>query len=372
MALSPLPSGGLADGPASLSAMISGFDHLAITVSDPEATASFYERVLGARILWLDAFRQGRLPVFSMQLGTNRINVHPATAPVEPHATAPMPGSVDLCLRWRGGIDAAVERVESAGVAVEVGPVARIASDGAAATSIYLRDPDDNLVELLALDDEPGGEPEDAVTVLTTTRAVRRRLELDRPVEPGLIRRCIEIALQAPSASDRQSWHFVVVTDPERRAALAEVYRDAFAARRAEPSPPGGNAPLSRRTGASVMHLVEHLHRVPALVVPCVDSRIETMPLAHQAAGWASILPAVWSFMLAGRAHGLGTVLTTVHLDREAEAAAILGIPRDEVTQAGLVAVGHTSGQFRPAARRPVDDVVHWDGWGGRGTTSLG
>lgn len=351
--------------------MISGFDHLAITVADPEATAAFYERVLGARILWLDAFRDGRLPVFSMQLGVNRVNVHPAAAPVEPHAAVPAPGSVDLCLRWRGSIDAAVDRIEAAGVAVEVGPVARLASDGAAATSIYLRDPDGNLVELLALDDDPG-EPEDAVTVLTTTRAVRRRLELDRPVDPDLLRRCIEIALQAPSASDRQSWHFVVVTDPDRRAALADVYREAFAARQAPSRPGGGTAPLPPRMGASVMHLVEHLHRVPALVVPCVDARIEGLPLAHQAAGWASILPAVWSFMLAARTHGLGTVLTTVHLEREAEAAAILGIPRDEVTQAGLVAVAHTSGRFRPAARRPVDQVVHWDGWGGRRPTSLG
>lgn len=344
--------------------MIEGMDHIAITVADPEATAEWYRRVLGAEILWLGAFRQGALPVFSIQLGSNRINVHPETAPVAPHARVPVPGSADLCLRWRGGIDEAAAALASAGVPVEEGPVARQASDGSPASSLYVRDPDGNLVELLAVDGE--GAPQGALEVLTTTRAVRRRLELERPVDPGVLRRCVEIALQAPTASGRQSWHFVVVTDADRRAELAEVYCAALADRQAG-QPPADDSPAATAMRSSVAHLADNLHRVPALVVPCVDGRIEALPLARQAAAWASILPAVWSFILAARAHGLGSVLTTVHLDREAQAADILGIPR-EVTQAGLVPVAHTSGRFRAARRRPVDDVLHWDGWTGGGS----
>lgn len=213
---------------------------------------------------------------------------------------------------------------------------------------------------------------DDVDELLTTTRAVRRRLDLTRPVEPGLLRECLALALQAPSGSNDQEWHFVVVTDDATRAALADVYRRAAVAynARTRGTKPrrrtldDGERATRRRVLASAGYLFEHVHEVPAFVVPCVDGRFDGAPLADQATAFGSILPAVWSFMLAARSRGLGTSWTTAHLELEAEAATVLGIPFDEVTQVALIPVGHTLGDdFRPAPRRPLDDVVHWDRW---------
>jgi nitroreductase len=218
-------------------------------------------------------------------------------------------------------------------------------------------------------DDQPARA---ADHVLTTTRAVRRRLDLERPVDPALVRECIGIALQAPTGGNDQGWHFVVVTDPASRAAVAEVFRAAALeyAQRERPR----RRRLRERTEeeratrkkvmASSAYLFEHLHEVPVLVIPCIEGRTEGVPLADQATTFASIYPAVWSFMLAARSRGLGTSLTTAHLEREVQVAEILGIPHDVVTQAGLVPVAHTVGSdFKPGSRRGVDDVVHWDRW---------
>jgi nitroreductase len=218
-------------------------------------------------------------------------------------------------------------------------------------------------------DDQPARA---ADHVLTTTRAVRRRLDLERPVDPALVRECIGIALQAPTGGNDQGWHFVVVTDPASRAAVAEVFRAAALeyAQRERPR----RRRLRERTEeeratrkkvmASSAYLFEHLHEGPVLVIPCIEGRTEGVPLADQATTFASIYPAVWSFMLAARSRGLGTSLTTAHLEREVEVAQILGIPHDVVTQAGLVPVAHTVGSdFKPGSRRGVDDVVHWDRW---------
>ncbi|HET8601169.1 MAG TPA: nitroreductase family protein [Segeticoccus sp.] len=213
---------------------------------------------------------------------------------------------------------------------------------------------------------------DDVDELLTTTRAVRRRLDLTRPVEPGLLRECLALALQAPSGSNDQEWHFVVVTDDATRAALADVYRRAAVAyntrtrgtKTRRRTLDDGERATRRRVLASAGYLYEHVHEVPAFVVPCVDGRFDGAPLADQATAFGSILPAVWSFMLAARSRGLGTSWTTAHLELEAEAATVLGIPFDEVTQVALIPVGHTLGDdFRPAPRRPVDDVVHWDRW---------
>ena len=208
--------------------------------------------------------------------------------------------------------------------------------------------------------------------VLTTTRAVRRRLDLARPVEPQLLRECLSVALQAPSGGNDQGWHFVVVTDPPTRAALADLFRRGAIAYAQRTNKPRGvrrerseeERASRRRVMASAGYLFEHLHEVPALVIPCIEGRLDDVALVDQATAFGSILPAVWSFMLAARARGLGTSWTTAHLMVEDEVGALLGIPYETVTQVALVPVAHTIGDdFRPAPRRPVDDVVHWNSW---------
>lgn len=131
---------------------VSGIDHVAITVADVIATARFYERVLGATTLLEESFVAGRAPVVLLVLGGCRLSVHPAAAPASPHAVAPTPGSADICFRWSGSIASASEALEAAGVDVELGPVDRPASDGTLGSSVYFRDLDDNLIELLTID----------------------------------------------------------------------------------------------------------------------------------------------------------------------------------------------------------------------------
>jgi nitroreductase len=209
--------------------------------------------------------------------------------------------------------------------------------------------------------------------LLTTTRAVRRRLDLTRPVEPEVVRACLEIALQAPTASNRQDWRFVVITDPDLRRGLAQLYRRSFEQYRSSGSDAGsigGDDPersaTQRRVVSSADHLAAHLHQVPVLLLPCIRRRVTNGGTSAQASLYASIVPATWSFMLAARARGLGTSWTTLHLRYEREAAELLGIPHAEVTQVALIPVAYTVGtDFQPAPRRPVEDVVHWNGWAG-------
>jgi nitroreductase len=197
--------------------------------------------------------------------------------------------------------------------------------------------------------------------VLATTRAVRRRLDLSRHVERELLEECLRLALQAPTGSNRQGWQFVVVTDPAKRAALAECYRAGWSA---YSSTPPADDPAAQRLRASSRYLAEHFHEVPVHVVPCFRGRPEGRSAPALASMYSSIVPAAWSFQLAARARGLGTCWTTLHLAREREAAEALGIPYDEYAQAGLITVGHVDDpSFSPAARRPLEDVVHWDHW---------
>jgi nitroreductase len=212
--------------------------------------------------------------------------------------------------------------------------------------------------------------------LLTTTRAVRKRLDLDRPVSLAVVRECLEIALQAPSGSNAQGWHFVVVTDAEKRRGLGELYRRAFDVYRNMPQSAHalgqqGDAARQRqmeRVVDSAEYLAANLARVPVHLVPCVQGRVDqlTPPIANlaQAGTFGSILPATWSFMLAARARGLGTAWTTLHLMFEREAAELLGIPYETVTQTALIPVAYTKGtDFKPAARKPLDDVLHVDRW---------
>ena len=198
--------------------------------------------------------------------------------------------------------------------------------------------------------------------LLSTTRAVRKRLDLTRPVEREVLEGCLALAQQAPTASYSQNWHFVVVTDAEKKAALGELWRSVagpYLERRI-----GGAGGQIGRIGDAVTHLAEHIHEVPVHVIPCVEGRTEDAPAALQASRWASIIPAAWSFMLAARSRGLGSVWTTFHLLHEREAAEILGIPYDEVMQAALIPVAYTIGtDFKPGARKPLDTMVHWNSW---------
>ncbi len=197
--------------------------------------------------------------------------------------------------------------------------------------------------------------------LLSTTRAVRKRLDLTRPVEREVLEECLRLAQQAPTASYSQNWHFVVVTEESRRAALAELWRDvAYPYLERRPATSGQLV----RIGGAVRHLAEHLHEVPVHVIPCVEGRSEDKPAVWQASIFGSILPAAWSFMLAARSRGLGSVWTTFHLGHEREAAEILGIPYEEVMQVALIPVAYTIGtDFKPGRRKPLETMVHWDGW---------
>jgi nitroreductase len=197
--------------------------------------------------------------------------------------------------------------------------------------------------------------------LLSTTRSVRRRLDLTRPVPRDVVIDCLRLAIQAPTGSNMQRWRWLVVTDPDVRAAIADLYRNPPGARdgaaaRAEPR--ADVSPQQQRVMDSARYLSEHLHEVPAHVVPCTED-------AGGAAGWApSIYPAVWSFQLALRSRGLGSVITTGHLFRKDEAAALLGVP-DGFVQACLVPVAYFTGDdFKPAVRRPVEELTYWDHWG--------
>jgi nitroreductase len=207
--------------------------------------------------------------------------------------------------------------------------------------------------------------------LLSTTRAVRRRLDLTRPVERGLIEECLALAQQAPTGGNHQRWSFVVVTDPDRRRALGEIYARAWADYRQLPSSAGRRAgadperrKLQRRIAGSAAYLAEHMGEVPVLVVACMRPRPENQSTMMLASHYGSILPAVWSFMLAARSRGLGTSWTTVHLVFEEEAAELLGVPFRDVTQVAMIPLAHTVGsEFRPAHRHDVRDVVHWERW---------
>lgn len=197
--------------------------------------------------------------------------------------------------------------------------------------------------------------------LLSTTRAVRKRLDLGRPVERDVLEECFALAQQAPTASYSQNWHFVVVTDPAKRAAIAELWRQV-----AYPylSRGGERRGQLRRIGDAVVHLAEHIDEVPVHVIPCVQGRYEGKSNPVVASMFGSIIPAAWSFMLAARSRGLGTVWTTFHLLHEREVAELLGIPYDDVTQVALIPVAYTIGtEFKPGQRKPLDSMLHWNEW---------
>lgn len=214
--------------------------------------------------------------------------------------------------------------------------------------------------------------------VLTTTRAVRRRLDLTRPVPRAVVEECIEIARQAPIAEAREACRFVAVDDPALRARAAAVYRratDDFVLgpmrrkadeRRARGEPERPRDPRLERILASAFHLYEHLAEVPLLILAGSVDRPPRQPLdAHASGFYGSVYPSVWSLQLALRSRGLGSSLTCIHLHYADEMAAVLGLP-EEFHQVALLPVAYTLGlRFRPAPRLPTADVLHWNGWHG-------
>lgn len=211
--------------------------------------------------------------------------------------------------------------------------------------------------------------PFDLTTVdrlLTTTRSVRRRLDLERPVARDVIEECLGLALQAPNASNEQTWHWVIVTDESKREALGGLYRRSLESY-LDAQTKIRHSAASRRLLASVRWLAEHLQDVPVHVIPCIQAQSIEEGSHHAASSfYGSILPAVWSFQLALRSRGVGSAWTTSHLALETEAAELLAIPPD-VVQVALVPVAHLVGDgLHPGPRRPVDEVTSWNGWGSR------
>jgi nitroreductase len=202
--------------------------------------------------------------------------------------------------------------------------------------------------------------------LLTTTRAVRKRLDLARPVSRQIVEACAHLAFQAPNGSNQQRWSWVCVDDPVLKRSMADLYRQGMADHaqrdRTGEEPVDYSSDAAKRMSASVMYLAEHLAEVPVLLVPTIAGRLDTASIFWQASRWGSILPGVWSFMLALRSRGLGSAWTTIHLYREREMADLLGIPHDAVTQAGLFPVAYTKGTtFSPADRS--SSKVKWNGW---------
>ena len=205
--------------------------------------------------------------------------------------------------------------------------------------------------------------------MLLTTRAVRKRLDFDRPVPGSLLRECARFAVQAPTSSNAQSWHFVFVTERPKVEALAAIYkrgsdlnrRRFVEASRARAERDATWGAQQTRVIDSGIHLAENMHRSPAMLIPCAAGRSENPRDVVEGAG--SVIQAAWSFMLAARERGLGTCWTTVHLLYEREAAEVVGIPYEQVRQYALIPVAYTVGtDFKPAARN-LDSVLSWNNW---------
>lgn len=201
--------------------------------------------------------------------------------------------------------------------------------------------------------------------LLSTTRAVRKRLDLKREVPRDVILDSIRLSQQAPTGSNSQTWRWVVVTDTDKRKAIADAYREGGASylKMARSNLSEGD-PQTQRVYDSALWLMDHLHEVPVHVIPCVVGRLpEGAPNIMAASVYGSIFPAVWSFQLALRSRGLGSTLTTLHLFKEEAVADLLGIP-DGVAQVALLPVGYTKGtDFKVASRPAPEAITSFDSW---------
>src|SRR4051794_20397372 len=204
--------------------------------------------------------------------------------------------------------------------------------------------------------------------LLTSTRSVRKRLDFDRPVPREGLMECLELALQAPPGSNAQGWQWVFVEGADKRKALADIYRANATPYLDMPKPVRGDIRDQQMDAVmdSAKYLNANLEKAPVLLIPCLEGRPDGAPAGMSASYWGSLIPAVWSFMLALRSRGLGSAYTTLHLigDGEKQAAELLGIPFDQYAQGGLWPIAYTKGtNFKPAKRLPAEELTHWDTW---------
>lgn len=204
--------------------------------------------------------------------------------------------------------------------------------------------------------------------VLTTTRSVRKRLDFDKSVSREVLLECLDLALQAPTGSNAQGWQWVFVEDEDKKKAIADIYRTNATPYLAMEKPEHGDMRDDQRNAvfSSASFLNENMEKAPVLLIPCLEGRPDGAPAGMSASYWGSLLPAVWSFMLALRNRGLGSAWTTLHLlgDGEKQAAEVLGIPFDKYAQAGLFPIAYTKGtDFKKAKRLPAEQFAHFDTW---------
>lgn len=197
--------------------------------------------------------------------------------------------------------------------------------------------------------------------LLSTTRAVRKRLDFERAVPDEVLLECLRLAVQAPTGSNRQGWRWMVIRDAEKKEALAEIYRKAGGDYLAAAAAEAEAGTQIGRVMDSANFLAQKFGEVPVMVIPMIVGRLDDDTTNSAAGLMGSIIPAMWSFQLALRSRGLGSCLTTLHLAHEAEAAELLGIP-DHMTQVGLLPVAYTKGtDFKAAARPPVEEITYLD-----------
>ncbi len=351
---------------------VTGMDHVAIPAGDPEALIGFY-RALGFSIIHEDEWRSGDFPMFAIACGDQKINVHDPILWRNPRfglrGPTAEPGCGDFCFVWSGAAESAAAAIEAAGGEVIEGPASRVggrASGTAQGVSVYTRDPDGNLVELISYDErlaeqDPGM---DVFEVMQTARAMRRYKP--DPIPETVLVQLIEAAHLGPSGSNRQSRHWIVVRDPEVKRQLADLNRvgvTTYLKHNRDVANPHVDQGRRERFLAAVEHQMHHMHEAPAIVIACADLVQAPQGTFNEGSAAATeVWGAVQNLLLAARALKVGSVPTTLAFigDGREQAQAVLDLP-DHILPMVLIPLGWPTGNFGPIRRRPLDEVLHWD-----------